>query len=116
MEKKGILDIIKKITFGKTKIIVFVIIILIVILGLFLILFNKNARIKINIKSSLDKIVEKNNLETVTFTYNTIAKKCKNEEKCDKNSNNINDFEFVASCTGKVTAGIDFEKVEIGGI
>ena len=57
--------------------------------------------------------LEKSDLETATITYNVIAKKCKDEKKCDKSSNNINDFKYVASCKATITAGLDFKKVEI---
>ena len=72
----------------------------------------KGIDIKINIKSSLDKMVEKSDLETVNITYNVIAKKCK-KKNCDTKSNNIKDFEYVASCKGTITAGIDFNDVKI---
>ena len=112
MSKNGIFDGFKKIIFGKVKFLILAIVILLIIV--FCVFFlNKGNRIKIKVKSSLEKLVEKSNLETVSITYNVIAKKCKNEDKCNKNSNNISDFEYVASCTGSATAGIDFKKVLI---
>ncbi len=69
-------------------------------------------RIEMKVKSSLVKIIEKSDLETVNITYNVIAKKCK-EDDCDTTSNNIGDFKYVVSCKGTITAGIDFTKVKI---
>ena len=82
----------------------------VIILGL---LFWENSKklSEFKINSTLEKIVEKSELQTISYKYNFIAKKCK-KEKCDLNSNNINDFEMVVSCKGKITAGIDMEKVE----
>jgi len=84
----------------------------VIILLLILIPEFKERKVEIKIKSTLDKIVEKADLETVTFTYNVIAKECKDKEKCDKTSNKIKDFKYVVSCKGSVTAGIDFDKVK----
>ena len=86
-----------------------ILIFLIIVLGI----FNKEGSVQVKVKSSLDKLVEKSDLETVTFTYNVIAKECKDDDKCDKTSNDIDDFEYVISCDGSITAGIDFEKTEI---
>ena len=74
---------------------------------------NGKRTIKTHIKSTLTKLVEKSDLETATIMYNVIAKKCNDEEKCDLNSNNINDFKYVASCQGSVIASIDFKHVSI---
>lgn len=94
----------------KSKIIVFI---LIAILALFLLLTlgNKKGKVETRVKSSLEQVVEKSNLETVNFTYNVIAKQCKDNNKCDKKSNDIDDFEYVVSCQGTVTAGINFDDV-----
>lgn len=91
------------------------IIICLIVIGVVVVLFitNKEGDIKTTFKSSLDRIVEKSDLETVNFTYNVIAKQCKDNEDCDLSSNNIKDFEYVVSCQGTLTAGIDFSKVEI---
>lgn len=43
-------------------------------------LTSKEGKTINNVKSSLDKVVEKSNLETVSFTYNVIAKKCKDKK------------------------------------
>lgn len=88
---------------------------IILVAGVVILLVNgsKEGNIKSNAKISLDKIVEKSDLETANITYNVIAKKCKNEEECDLNSNNITDFKYVVSCKGTITAGIDFSKIKI---
>lgn len=99
----------------KRKIIVPIkpIIYLIIVLVIIAVIFNKKGDIKINVKNTLSKIVEKSDLETVNITYNVIAKKCKDEKDCDLNSNNINDFRYVVSCKGTITAGINFNEVMI---
>lgn len=89
---------------------------LLICITLFIIFFtrlNKEGQIKMKVKSTLEKVVEKSDLETVTITYNVIAKKCKDEENCDKGSNNINDFQYVVSCKGSIVAGIDFQKIKV---
>ena len=57
-------------------------------------------------------IVEKSDLETINVTYNIIAKQCKKND-CDKKSNNIDDYKYVVSCKGTITAGINFKDVKI---
>lgn len=54
----------------------------ILVVGAVILLVNgsKEGNIKSNAKISLDKIVEKSDLETANITYNVIAKKCKNEK------------------------------------
>lgn len=74
---------------------------------------SNHGDIKTNIKTTLDSIVEKGDLETASITYNVIAKKCKDDKKCNKDSNDINNFKYVVSCKGTITAGINFENVEI---
>ena len=89
---------------------------LLICITLFIIFFtrlNKEGQIKMKVKSTLEKVVEKSDLETVTITYNVIAKKCKDEENCDKKSNNISDFQYVVSCKGSIVAGIDFQKIKV---
>ena len=98
---------------SRKKPIVIILLLIIVVLVVVFVIPNKEGKIKILAKSSLDRLVEKSELETVNFNYNVIAKKCKKEDKCDLTSNNIKDFEYVVSCTGTLTGGIDFSKVEI---
>ena len=96
----------------KIPIIAIIIVALIIIFG-GSILTSKEGKTKNTVKSSLDKVVEKSDLETVSFTYNVIAKKCKNDKNCDLKSNDIDDFKYVVSCKGTVTAGLDFQNVKI---
>ena len=79
----------------------------------YLLINNREGDIKTVIKSSLDKIVEKSDLETANVTYNVIAKKCKDSKNCNINSGNMDDFEMVLSCKGTLTAGIDFKEVKL---
>lgn len=83
------------------------------LLLIFLIFSSKEGQIKMKIKSTLEKVIEKSDLETVTFTYNVIAKQCKDDEVCDKATNNINNFKYVVSCKGSIVAGIDFKKIAV---
>ena len=100
----------KKKTVIKIKIPFLLIIAIIIIV---LVIPKKPVQMKIKVKSTLEKVVEKSDLETINITYNVIAKKCKDGQMCDKSSNNIDDFSYVASCKGTVTAGIDFQKVKV---
>lgn len=89
------------------------IILILVVFGIKMIILNKDGDVKNQVKTILDRVVQKSELETVTITYNVIAKKCKDENNCDKSSNNIKDFKYVVSCQGTITAGIDFDKVKV---
>ena len=113
--KETIIERIKKKCSNKISHLILVALIIIIVLILILIsILNKNEnQIEIKVKSSLEKIVEKNDLETMNIAYNVIAKKCKDEIECDKNSNNIDDFDYVVSCKGTITTGIDFSQVKI---
>ena len=91
------------------------IILLIIIAILCLILSIKNSetgKLKILAESSLEKIVEKNDLETVNYTYNAIARQCK-KDSCSKDSENTDDYKYFVSYEGTVSAGIDFKQVKI---
>ncbi|MDD3453562.1 MAG: DUF4230 domain-containing protein [Bacilli bacterium] len=99
----------KKIKFPIVAIIIFA---LIIVFG-GSILTSREGKTKNTVKSSLDKVVEKSDLESVSFTYNVIAKKCKDDKNCDLKSNDIDDFKYVVSCKGTITAGIDFQNVKI---
>ena len=74
-----------------------------------ILVLNKEGKITEKVKTSLDKIVEKSDLETINVTYNIIAKQCKKND-CD---NNIDDYKYVVSCKGTITAGINFKDVKI---
>ena len=71
---------------------------------------NNENRIIINTKSSLEKIIEINELSTIEYTYNAIVTKYKNDEVQDNN------VEYYVSYDGKVRAGIDFNEVQIENI
>ncbi len=98
--------------FIKKILLVFLIIILVLLFVKF-IFKGKDGQIVLKVKTSLEKIVEKSELETVDITYNVIAKKCKKNDDCDMSSNDINDFKYVVSCKGTITAGIDFKEVKV---
>lgn len=86
---------------------------ILLVLIVILIATNKEGSKSIKIKSTLDDMVKKSEIQTAIFTYNVIAKKCKNEKNCDKKSNNIDNFEYVVSCKGTITAGIEVENIKI---
>ena len=104
----------KKLNFKNNMTKYLILLIAIVILVVVIIsITKKGARIEIKVKSTLEKIVEKNDLETVSIVYNVIAKKCNDGIECDKTSNNIDDFHYVVSCKGTIVAGIDFKNVKV---
>ena len=53
------------------------------------------------------------NLPFAHYNFNVIAKQCKDNKKCDKASNEIDQFEYVVSCKASITGKIDFNKVKI---
>lgn len=116
MEKKDLKDesIEVKVETKNKKNPLLLIIILVIIIGLCgFIYFNKSGKAdEIKVKSTLEKVVEKSELQTISYTYNFIAKKCK-KEKCDLKSNKISDFEMAVSCKGKLNAGIDIKKIQV---
>ena len=85
--------------------IILIILIVIIFYGIF---YSKPSRIIIEAKSTKEKVVQKNELRTVTYTYNGIAKQCKNECKNDGKDTYL----YFVSYKGTVTAGIDFNKLE----
>lgn len=101
-----------KLNIDKKKLVVPGLIVIIIVLVLILVIPNKKGKIKTTLKSSIDKVVEKSDLETANITYNIIAKKCK-KDGCDTSSNDTSLFEYVLSCDASITAGIDFSKVDI---
>jgi hypothetical protein len=116
MEEKNKSIIKEKVKKSKRKFIIMLVFILIIISGILIDVFDitsKEGKITTNVKSSLEKIAEKSDLETVNFTYNVIAKKCKDEENCDIESNKMSNFKYVVSCKGKITAGLDFKEITI---
>ena len=88
-------------------------VILIIIVIVAIINFIPNERKEqIHFKTTLINVTNKSELQTAKVTYNVIAKQCKNDN-CDKSSNNIDNFKYVASCKGTVTVSLDFSKVKI---
>lgn len=102
-----------KIRLVNNKWLIPLLLVFIVLLVVLFVNFNKEGQIKMKVKSTLEKIVEKSDLETVTFTYNVIAKQCRDNEVCDKTTNDINNFKYVVSCKGSIVAGIDFKKIVV---
>ena len=96
-----------------SKLLIPLLLVCIILFIVIFISFNKEGQIKMRVKSTLEKVVEKSDLETVSITYNVIAKKCKDEGICDKTSNKVSDFQYVVSCKGSIVAGIDFQKIKI---
>ncbi|MDD5888349.1 MAG: hypothetical protein PUC82_02550 [bacterium] len=66
----------------KSKVPIILTMIIILVIGVILIsvLTSKEGKTKNIVKSSLDKVVEKSDLETVSFTYNVIAKNVKKKK------------------------------------
>lgn len=90
------------------KIILAMTFIIIILLAILLILSsNKKGSRSISAKSSLEKIIEINELSTIDYTYNAIATKYK-DGKNDKKS-----IEYYVAYEGVVTAGIDFNEIKI---
>lgn len=89
------------------KIILFIIIIALIVLTISFIRVHNENRLTITTKSSLEKIIEINKLSTIEYTYNAIVAKYKDDEVKDDN------VEYYVAYNGKVTAGIDFNEVNI---
>ena len=84
---------------------------IIVVLGLVIyFMFNKDSSngIIIRAKSNFKKAVDTEELRTATFTYNGVAKKCKEECKNDGKD----EYLYYVSYEGDVTAGFDFDDIE----
>lgn len=60
----------------KALCLILLLLIFIALISVILVL-NKEGKITEKVKTSLDKIVEKSDLETINVTYNIIAKQCK---------------------------------------
>lgn len=113
-KKKIIYNLIEK--FKKlnksTKIIILLLIIIAVLCLALGIANSETGKLKISAKSSLEKIVEKNDLETVKYTYNAIARQPINPDT-NVDSENNDDYKYFVSYEGTVSAGIDFKQVKI---
>ena len=59
-------------------------------------------------KTSFKNSADVSELQTATFTYNGVAKRCSEECKNDGND----EYLYYVSYEGDVTAGIDFDKIE----
>lgn len=90
-----------------TAIAVLFVIILLVAIGIYMrmvVFNNKEGKISTISKSSLEKIIEINELSTIDYIYNATTK------VYDKDGTTI---KYYVSYEGVVTAGIDFNKIEI---
>ena len=104
--KENLLKILK----SKPKIAILGIIVLAILVVLLIngIFYSEKGIILIEAKSTQEKVVDKNELRTVTYTYNGIAKKC--EKECKNNGKD--NYVYFVSYKGTVTAGIDFNKLD----
>jgi len=102
----------KKINLTKIKkkiiaVSVFIAIILLIAIGVYMkmvVFNNKEGQVSTISKSSLEKIVEINELSTVDYTYNATTK------VYDEDGTTI---KYYVAYEGVVTAGIDFKKIKI---
>ena len=97
---------------GKLNIKIIIILVAIIFILGFIIysLYNKDSSngIIIRAKSAFKKSVDTEELRTATFTYNGVAKKCKEECKNDY----TDEYLYYVSYEGEVTAGIDFDELD----
>ena len=89
------------------KIMLFIGVIVLIIVAISFMRVHNENRLTITTKSSLVKIIEINKLSTIEYTYNAIVTKYKNDEVKDDN------VEYYVAYNGKVTAGIDFNEINI---
>lgn len=86
---------------------VFVVIILLIAIGVYMkmvVFNNKEGQVSTISKSSLEKVLEINELSTIDYTYNATTK------VYDEDGTTI---KYYVAYEGIVTAGIDFENIEI---
>lgn len=109
MEDKNVI-VVDKSRKGHTKLIVILLCIIAVLGFIIYLLFNKDSAngIIIRAKSSFKQAVDTEELRTATFTYNGVAKKCKEECKND----GTDEYVYYVMYEGDVTAGIDFEDID----
>ena len=98
---------IKQIVKKKRIIPLSIIVIAILIIGGFIFKRNNDLH-KITVRSSLQKINNINELSTIQYTYNAIARKNKDNE--EKNNDNI---EYYVKYEGNIKAGFDFKEIKI---
>ncbi len=90
---------------------ILILLVIIAVLGFIVYsLFNKDSAngIVIRAKTTFKKSVDTEELRTATFTYNGVAKKCKEECKNDGND----EYVYYVSYEGDVTAGFDFDDIK----
>ena len=106
-EKVKISDFIRGMRFGiKLLIAVSILILIIIVLIGFKLMKPDEEKKEVSTitQTSLDKIIEINQLSTVDYTYNAVVKVYDEEKK---------DLKYYVAYEGIVTAGIDFEKIDI---
>lgn len=99
----------------KVKIIFIVVVTLLVVVGLFSVysfifgnpFISEEDRLTLSAKSSLEKILDINELSTVDYTYNAIA-----TVKGEKDDEGKQEVKYYCSYKGKVTAGIKFDQIK----
>ena len=109
-EKANVLSKMK----GMKKELRFALIIAVIILVIVVIVYaktvvfnNKDGQVTTISKSSLEKVIEINELSTIDYTYNAIA------TVYDENDKKGEKIKYYVAYEGLVTAGIDFKKIEI---
>ena len=92
------------------KLIIFLLVTIVILSFTIYLLFNKDSSngIIIRAKSAFKKSTDLSELQTATFTYNGVAKRCKDECKDDGHD----EYLYYVSYEGDVTAGIDFDEIE----
>lgn len=107
-EKKGS-EKTKKINLNTKLIVILLIVIAFLSFIVYLLVNNSGDNgIIIRAKSSFKKAIDIDELRTATFTYNGVAKKCKEECKNDGND----EYVYYVMYEGDVTAGIDFDEID----
>lgn len=93
-----------------TKLIVILLVVIAILGFIVYLMFNKDSTngIIVRAKTTFKKAVDTEELRTATFTYNGVAKKCKEECKNDGND----EYLYYVSYEGDVTAGFDFDEIE----
>ena len=109
MEDKNVI-IVKDKKGVNTKLIIILLCIIAILGFIIYLMFNKDSSngIIIRAKSSFKKSVDTEELRTATFTYNGVAKKCKEECKND----GTDEYLYYVSYEGDVTAGFDFDDID----
>lgn len=91
----------------KTKLVTVLSLVFVIVVGAFvLIMQNNEGQLTTISESSLQKIIEINELSTVDYTYNATAAKYVED--------NEEEVKYYVAYEGTVTAGIDFHEIGIG--